>query len=100
MTPIKAEDLEQAKEAVQSLDDIDLSDTDAVDVQLDSVASALLDLAGTPKRKKKAKTLSEVLAELVEDEIADPAAVNIADEIANLIRTKDYEGYSENYVET
>jgi hypothetical protein len=99
MEGIKRKNLEHAKLIVDSLGNLDFSDTADVEVQLDAVASALLDLRDIPKGKQKAKDLSEVLASFVEDELLDPNVVAIADEIDNLIRTKDYEGYSEGYVE-
>ena len=99
MERIKREKLEHAESIVDSLGNLDFSDTADVEVQLDAVASALLNLRDVPKKKQKAKNLSEVLASFVEDELLDRNVVAIADEIDNLIRTKDYEGYSEGYVE-
>ena len=99
MNAVNAEKLERVKETVEDLDDVDFSNTAAVEIKLDSVASALLDLQGKPKSKEEAKSLSDVLSALVENGTAiDPVAITIADEVVHCKRTKDYEGYSDKYV--
>ncbi len=99
MNAINAEKFEHTKEVVEGLDNVDFSDTAAVEIKLDSVASALLDLQEKAENEQAAKTLSDVLSALVENgEAIDPIAITIADEIVHFIRTKDYEGYSDKYV--
>ena len=97
------QDLKRIHEAVESLDGWDGEDIPELDVQLDALASALSNLQisrrGGKARRSKEPTLADELTGLVENEITGPFAVALADEIAELIRTKDYVGYSEGYVE-
>ena len=95
---VKKEKIDQAEEAVRALSDVDFGNAAAVDVQLDAVTSAFMDLMSRKKEKSEAPTLANVLSDFVENDIISPSAVNLADEIENLVETKDYEGYSEEYL--
>lgn len=91
-----------AKEQIDSLEDpYDASDTAAVEIQLDTLATALADLWPRKKRRNISQSdeeLTDVLSRLVESGLIDANAIPIYDEIDNVIRLKDYEGYSDEYV--
>ncbi len=98
------DDIQAAREALESFEDpYDPSDTASVEVLLDTMATALVRLWPRQRqRKKSAKTseeeLNDVLARLIEDGLVESNAIAILDEIDNVIRMKDYEGYSDEYV--
>lgn len=100
---VTKQELKRIDEAAESLDGWDGEDIQELDVQVDALASALSKLqttrSGGKAKRSKEPTLADELAGLVENEITGPFAVALADEIAELIRTKDYVGYSEGYVE-
>jgi hypothetical protein len=102
MEKLTKHQLTALRDTIDSLDGWDSDDITDLDVQLDTLASALSQLQPkrrTGKRQQEDPTLSGELAALVEDDALDELSVSIADEIAELIRTKDYVGYSEGYVE-
>lgn len=98
----KAQLVEAAKDQIASLEDpYDPSDTAAVEVQLDALATALAQLRPRKSRKNAPQSeeeLSDVLSRFVESDLVDASAITIYDEIDNVIRLKDYEGYSDEYV--
>jgi predicted DNA-binding protein (UPF0251 family) len=89
-------------EQIASLEDpYDPSDTAAVEVQLDTIATTFSQLRPRKPRKSTSQSqeeLRDVLARLAEGGLVDAMAITIYDEIDNVIRLKDYEGYSDDYV--
>jgi uncharacterized protein YciW len=97
------QELQPLRDAIDSLDGWEDAGITALDVQLDTLASALSELQSKRQKRKTLKhkdpTLSDELAALQENDLSEPVPVALADEIAELIRTKDYVGYAEGYVE-